>query len=319
VKKLALGIVAVAAAWAAVCGVRRPSNDRDWALDQQRLPIARIDGPIVTIDNVRNFTYRSESDYVPRWERRSYDLRRLDSVWFGVERFGQPGIAHTFLSFGFGSEYLAVSAEIRKEKGEIYSPLRGLLDQYEITYVLGDERDVIGLRTNFRKDEVFLYPVNATREKMQRAFLDVLHRVNGLARKPEFYNTLTNTCTTSIVRHVNSVTPRRIPFSMRVVLPAWSDRLAHELKLIGGHESFEQLQARHRIDGIAQRYGIGADFSRVIRRGYHHRDTESTENLCVLCVSVVDYFFAGKACVNRRPRAIQARKAFAVRTPAAET
>jgi hypothetical protein len=243
---------------AGVCAVRRPSTARNWSPDQAQLPRVTVEGPVITVENVRNFAYRSTSDYDVRYESRTYDLRKLDSLWFGLERFGQPGMAHTFLSFGFGEQYLAVSAEIRKEKGESFSPWRGLLDQYELMYVLADERDVIGLRTNHRKDPVWLYPVNAKPETIQRVFLDVAGRVNKLATDPEFYNTLTNTCTTNIVRHVNRIAPNKVPFSMRIVLPATSDRLARDLGLIGDGQ---------RIDLLAQKEGVGEDFSRVIRSG----------------------------------------------------
>lgn len=244
----------------------RPSNDRDWAPDQRVLPRATFAGNAVTIENVRHFRYRSESEFEPRYETRKYDLDRLDSVWFVVERFGStPGIAHTLLSFGFGEEHVAVSVEIRKERGETYSPWKGLLRRYELMYVVGDERDLIGLRTNHRRDIVYMYPVRTTREKMRQAFVGMLTRANGLAARPEFYNTLTSTCTTNIVRHVNTIAPRRVPFSYKVLLPAWSDHLAYELGLIPNELPFERVQSAHRIDQVAQRQPVGDDFSALIR------------------------------------------------------
>jgi hypothetical protein len=244
----------------------RPSMARDWSPDQSIVPRAAFAGDTVVVTNVRNFTYSSESEYSMRHETRSYDLRKLDSVWFVVERFGDtPGIAHTFLSFGFGGEYVAISVEIRKERGETFSPLRGLLRQYELMYVVGDERDIIGLRTNYRRDPVYLYPANTTPDKMRRVFVEMLERANKLADEPEFYNTLTNNCTTSVVRHVNTIS-QRIPFSYKIILPAYSDQLAYDVGLIPTDKPFEAVQAAHRIDGIAQRHGVDADFSRVIRR-----------------------------------------------------
>ena len=246
--------------------VERPSNHRDWSEDQRILPKARFDGERVTIENVRNFVYRSESEYEPRYETRTYDLDRLDSVWFIVERFGKPAIAHTLLSFGFGDEFVAISVEIRKERGESYSPLKGLLRNYELMYVVADERDAIGLRTHHRRDVVYLYPVKTSRERMRATFVDMLSRANKLAAEPEFYNTLTSTCTTNIVRHVNTISPRRVPFSHRVLLPAWSDRLAYDLGLIPNDEPFHIVQAAHRVDQIAQSAPIDDDFSIRIRR-----------------------------------------------------
>lgn len=259
--------LAVALLATILLALRRPSHERDWALDQRLLPTATVRGDVVEIRNVRNFAYRGEHDFEPRYETRTYDLRRLDSVWFMVERFGtKPGIAHTLLSFGFGDEFVAVSAEIRKEKGETYSPWRGLLREYELMYVIGDERDLIGLRTNHRRDEVYLYPMRTTPENMRKAFLGIVSRANDLATKPEFYNTLTNTCTTNIVRHVNDVVPGRVPFSFKVLLPAYSDRLAYDLGLIATDQPFESARRAYRIDRVAQSAGIDEKFSRVIRR-----------------------------------------------------
>jgi hypothetical protein len=244
----------------------RPSLEREWSPDQGVMPRATIDGGKVTIDKVRNFTYRATDDYTPAYEQRTYDLARLDSVWFVVERFGDaPAIAHTFLSFGFGKEYVAISVEIRKERGEVYSPLKGLLRQYELMYVVADERDVIGLRTHFRRDPVFLYPVRTTREQMRKMFLEMLARANQLAVEPEFYNTLTNNCTSNIVAHVNTLAPRKIPFSYKTLLPAYSDRLAYEIGLIPAEQAFHEVQAAHRIDLAAQREQVGPDFSTLIR------------------------------------------------------
>ena len=245
----------------------RPSQNRRWTADQRVLSRAQISGNKVTIENVRNFTYESESQYTPRYDTRTYDLEKLDSMWFMVERFGDtPGVAHTLISYGFGKEFVAISVEIRKEVGESYSPWKGLLRQYELMYVIGDERDLIGLRTNFRRDVVYLYPVRTTPAKMRQVFVDMVQRANKLASAPEFYNTLTSTCTTNIVRHVNTIAPRRIPFSYKVLLPAYSDHLAYDLGLIPTDQPFEAVQASHRIDQIAQKSGVGPDFSQVIRQ-----------------------------------------------------
>ena len=243
-----------------------PSAERDWSPDQRVMPRASVDGERVTIENVRNFSYKSTSEYVARYETRSYDLGKLDSAWFIVERFGDaPAIAHTFVSFGFGDEYVAISAEIRKERGESWSALRGLMRQYELMYVIADERDLIGLRTNHRRDPVYVYPVRTTPERIRRMFLDMLERSNRLASEPEFYNTLTNNCTSNIVRHVNAIS-NRVPFSYKVLFPAYSDQLAYELELIPTDRPFEAVQAAHRVDARAQQHGIGADFSRIIRQ-----------------------------------------------------
>jgi hypothetical protein len=244
----------------------RPSNDRDWSPDQQRLPIATFDGPLVTVENIRNFEYRSPADYTPRYYDKTFDLRKLESAWFVVEPFGKGAAAHTFVSFGFGgNDFVAVSVEIRKEKGESFSALKGLLRQYELMYVVGDERDLIKLRSNHRKDVVYLYPIHTTPGKMRAMFTSMLARANKLRVDPEFYNTATNTCTTNIVRHVNAISPRRVPFHPAVLLPGHSDRLAYDLGLIDKSLPFDAVRARHRINERAMKYADDPQFSLRIR------------------------------------------------------
>jgi hypothetical protein len=249
----------------------KPSNDRDWTPDQARLPWAEIAGRRVEVHNVRNARYRSTEDYDVAWEDRSYDLDRLRSAWFVVEPFESQdweGPAHTLMSFGFaGGDYLAISVEIRKEKGEGFSPWKGLLRQYEVMYVVGDERDLIQLRTNHRRDPVYLYPVRAPRERIEQMFVSMLRRANHLRQEPEHYNTLTNTCTTNIVRHVNELVPGRVPWSYKVLLPGYSDELAYELGLIDTELPFHAAKRHFRIDDDALRAAGQEDFSRRIRQG----------------------------------------------------
>lgn len=244
----------------------RPSNERDWALDQKVLSIADIRPPLVHVRNIRNFRYEAVDRYIPAYYDKTFDLRELDSAWFLVEPFGKGGAAHTFVSFGFADrDYLSISVEIRKEKGESFSAWKGLLSQYELMYVIGDERDLVKLRTNYRKDPVHLYRIDASRERIETMFLAMLARANRLAQKPEHYNTLTNTCTTNLVRHVNEVTPKKIPFSPAVLLPANSDRLAYDLKLIDTSLPFELVRSRANINALAARYADDPQFSRRIR------------------------------------------------------
>lgn len=256
--------IAISAAFIALV---RPSNDRDWSPDQERIATATFAGNTVHVHNVRNTHYRSTDDYDVHWEDRSYDLDRLESVWFMVEPFsGWRGPAHTLVSFGFGDgEYVAVSVEIRKERGESFSPLRGLFRQYELTYIVGDERDLIGLRANHRRDSVYLYPVRTTPDRMRAMFVSMLERANTLAERPEFYNTLTSTCTTNIVRHINVISPRRVPFSYKVLLPAYADDLAFDLGLIDTELSRDRFRQAHLINDLAELYADSVSFSSGIR------------------------------------------------------
>jgi hypothetical protein len=171
------------------------------------------------------------------------------------------------VSFGFSDgSYVAISVELRREPGETFSPVKGLLKQYELMYVVADERDVIRLRTGHRHDEVYLYPVRADAGQRRRLFVSMLTRANRLREHPEFYNTLTNTCTTNIVRHVNEIAPGKVPLSYKVLLPGYSDRLAYDLGLLDTDLPFDEAQARHHINARALRYADNPAFSALIRQ-----------------------------------------------------
>jgi hypothetical protein len=266
-RRLLIALCVIVAAYGLLVVIIRPSNDRDWAVDQSRLASAEFNGPVVTIQNVRNFRYASADRYDAKWGQRTYDLRRLESAWFVVEPFGGfEGAAHTFVSFGFGGgEFVAVSIEIRKEKGESFSALKGLLRQYELMYLVGDERDLIGLRANYRHDPVFLYPIRTTPERRRAMFVDMLTRANELVDRPEMYNTLTNTCTTNLVDHVNTIVPGRVPLRAGVIFPGYSDRLAYDVGLIETTLPFDAARAHFRINERAQRYADDPQFSLRIR------------------------------------------------------
>lgn len=246
----------------------RPSNERNWTPDTERTVDAVVTGDVVKIQNVRNAFYRSKSDFDVRWETRTYDMRKLETVWFMVEPFSDwRGPAHTLMSFGFSDgQYIGISVEIRKEEGESFSPVGGLLRQYELIYIVGDERDLIGLRANHRHDDVYLYKMRASPEQARELFVSMLARAIQVARKPEFYNTLTSTCTTNIVEHINVIAPGRIPLSYKTLLPAYSDELAFDLGLIDTALPREKFRAAHQVNEMAERYADSPDFSNAIRR-----------------------------------------------------
>jgi len=259
---VSLGIVLI------VYLVRTPSNDRNWADDQQTLPYATFNGSKVEVFNIRNFSYSSVDEYTPYYYDKVFDLDSLSSVDYIVEPFSGIGAAHTFVSFGFDNgDYVAISVEIRKEQGESFSAIKGLLRSYELMYVIADEKDVVKLRTNYRKDTVYLYPAETSRENMRKLFIDMLTRANTLREHPEFYNTLTNTCTTNIASHINAITPRRIPWDLRLLLPKNSDELAYELGLIDNSMPLEELRNKHHINSLAEEYADSPVFSKQIRIG----------------------------------------------------
>ena len=201
-----------------------PSQDRDWAPEYAKLVHATINGDLVTIHNIRNFDYRTETDFTPRYYDKTFDLRQLDSVDVIATYWMGDAIAHVFLSFGFsGKDFLAISIETRRERGESYSTIAGFFKQYELFYVVADERDLIRLRTNYRKDppeDVYLYRSRAPADNARRLFLDYIREINALAEKPEFYNALTTNCTTSILTHTR-VNQGNLPLSWKVLLSGY--------------------------------------------------------------------------------------------------
>ena len=246
----------------------RPSNERAWAADQERLPEASIDvNGRLRVQNVRNAVYRSTNDFDVVWEQRTYALDDVESLWFIVEPFADwRGPAHTFLSFGFrDGRYLAISVEIRKEQGEAFSPLKGLLRQYELAYVFGDERDLIGVRAIHRRDDVFLYRMRATPEQARAILVSMVNRSEHIADQPEFYNTLTNTCTSNIVDHVLEIAPGTIPWSYKTILPAYSDDLAFDLNLIETDLPSDRYRDAHRINSLVEAHADHPQFSKMIR------------------------------------------------------
>lgn len=245
-----------------------PSNHLNWKDDQKILPYAEINKNLVSIHNIRNFSYTSTSEYTKNYYDKVYDTNKLKKVWYIVEPFsGFPGSAHTFLSFEFENNvFVSISVEIRKEQDESFSAVKGLFNQYELMYVIADEKDVIKLRSNYRNDLVYVYPINTTKEKAVKLFIDMIDRVNSLKNNPEFYNTVTNNCTINIVRHVNKITPKRVPlFNLRVVLPENSDKLAYNLGLIDTKLSFEKAREYFNINHRAIKYADNKDFSVKIR------------------------------------------------------
>jgi len=189
--------VVVLVAWLAI----PPSNERDWQPDVATLAYADMDGDRVTVHNVRNAEYRTETDYTVRLEDRALDLSKLRSLDLFLVHWGSPLIAHTIISWGFeGDQYLAISIETRKEKGQQYSALRGFFRQYELVFVVADERDVVRLRTNVRGEDVHVYRLDVPPADARVLLLRYLEEVNQLRKRPQWYNALTDNCTTGIQR-----------------------------------------------------------------------------------------------------------------------
>jgi Domain of unknown function (DUF4105) len=258
-----LPIVAVALWWSSI----PPSNARDWTPDVARTARATFDGSHVTIHNVRNFNYRSENDYDQRWETRTYDLDRIQGVDLFISFWGPTEIAHTIVSWAFDDgQHLAISIETRKEKGESYSALRGFFRQYELYYVVADERDLVGLRTNHRGEQVYLYRLRATPAQARALLVDYLEEVNSLAEHPEWYNALTQNCTTTIRGHTQHIGAAG-SLDWRMLANGHLDELLYERGQIDTSLLFADLKLRSNITDKAKAADDSPDFSAKIRQG----------------------------------------------------
>jgi hypothetical protein len=258
-----LPIVAVALWWSSI----PPSNSRDWTPDVARTARTTFDGSHVTIQNVRNFNYRSENDYDQRWETRTYDLNRIQGLDLFISFWGPTEIAHTIVSWDFDDgQHLAISIETRKEKGESYSALRGFFRQYELYYVVADERDLVGLRTNYRGEQVYLYRIRVPPAQARALLVDYLDEVNSLADHPEWYNALTQNCTTTIRGHTQHIGAAG-SFDWRMLVNGHLDELLYERGQIDTSLPFADLKLRSDITDKAKAADDSPDFSAKIRQG----------------------------------------------------
>lgn len=244
-----------------------PSNDREWQAEVAVLPYATFNGDQVTVHNIRNFDYRTETDFTPAYYDRTYDLTKLDSADLVAAYWMGPMIAHIFLTFGFGDDHLAISIEARKEATEGYSSIKGFFKQYELIYIVGDERDLIRVRTNYRKDppeEVYLYPLAGSIDNAKRVFLGYMQTINELRERPKFYNTLTANCTNVIWMHTR-LNPGHVPFSWKILLSGYTPEYLYEQGKLATDLSFKELQSRARINNRAREADQSPEFSRLIR------------------------------------------------------
>jgi hypothetical protein len=261
---LVVSLGAVLVWWSTI----EPSNDRQWLRDVAKPATAEFDGDLVTLRNIRDFEYRSEFDYTPRWYDKTFDLRALDSLDLIAVYWMGDAIAHTFLSFGFGDERVAISIETRKEEGEDYSTLAGFFRRYELYYVVADEKDLIGLRTTYRdpNEDVYLYKLNIPKEKIQELFLQYATTLNRLSKQPEFYNTATTNCTTNLVTNVRAIAGQ-VPFSWKMLLSGYFAELVYERGALDQDLPFDDLRQLSHINKRSQAANGAADYSQRIRRG----------------------------------------------------
>jgi len=249
------------------------SNDKNWIDQQKILTKSTSSWSEISISNIRNFDYKKwdsfgfEIDYYDK----TFDLDKITSLDFILVPFAFDDlIAHSFLSFWFEDwSYISFSIEWRKEKWESYSPFKGLFRKYELIYIVWDEKDLIDLRVNYDKDKVYLYPIKIDKEMNQKLFLSLLERVNYLEQNPEFYNTLFDSCTVSLWKHLKEIWSEKVWLDLSLLFPWLADKYLFKLWLIDTDaKNIEELRKKHLINNLWEKYENFEDFSLRIRNKY---------------------------------------------------
>jgi Domain of unknown function (DUF4105) len=244
-----------------------PSNDRIWADDVAQMSTGTVDGNRVTLHNVRNFDWRSNTDYTQRWETRHYELDRLNSVDMIMSYWSGPAIAHMLISFGFDDgEHVVFSVEIRREKIESFSEIGGFFKEFELSVIATDERDVIRVRTNVRGEDDYLYSLRMPVAAMRSLFLAYIDEANTLVRAPRFYNTITVNCTT-LVYHMMKRIVGYLPLNYRLVFSGYLPEYVYRVGGLDQRYSLQELRARGRITDRAKKADRSDTFSADIRQG----------------------------------------------------
>jgi hypothetical protein len=245
------------------------SNDRDWQDDVSVLPYATVQNNLVTVHNIRNLTYRTETDFDAHYYNRTFNLNTLDSVDLICVYWMGNSIAHIMMSFSFNDrEFVTFSIETRKEKGEDYSAIKGFFKQYELIYIVGDERDLIRVRTDYRnpQEDVYLYRTRVDRKRAQKLFIEYIRQINMMKDKPVWYNTLTTNCTTNIVRHIRTFS-NNIRYNWKILLSGYAPLYAYEMGILDTRVPFKDLEKLSYINPKAHLIGNDPEFSRKIREG----------------------------------------------------
>lgn len=267
-KKLIFSLNALIICWH--LGIK-PSNERNWVPENKKIPQAIIHGDKITVKNIRDFAYKTEEDFTPHYYTREFDLSKLKSVDIALVYWGSKAIAHTMLSFGFDDDkYLTFSIETRKEVGEGYSALKGFFRNYELIYIAGDERDLIRLRSNFRKEDVYLYRLITPPARAQKILLDYLKKANSLNETPEFYNVLQDNCTTGLFQHFENINPA-LKFDYRVIVNGYLDEFIHELNGFKTSLPFDKYKKISLINDLALEANDSPEFSKIIRSRFNDK------------------------------------------------
>jgi len=247
---------------------KNPTNKKNWRPDQVKLAWTNIKNNQAKIYNIRHCTYRNKKDFDVTYYDRVFDLNRINTLDFVFQPFHEyPLAAHTFLSFGFNdNNHICVSVEARRTKNKDYSSILGLLNYFELIYIVADEADILKLRTRHYRDKVFVFPIKVEKQKIQDLFLDVFKQINKLKDRPEFYHTFKNTCSSNLIKHFNAALKTKLPISWQVLLPAYIDRYLYKHDLINTNLALKKARQRFLINDLSDKYHDHPDYSKKIRQ-----------------------------------------------------
>jgi hypothetical protein len=274
---VALTASALVAVW--YFGFVLPKSDEDWILVHQRMPEVTFDGDLVHVKNVRNFSWRTTDDVTPDYYDRTYDLNALNSVYFVISPiFDLRPVAHVWVTFGFSDgKYVSISVEARGVKERPFGLFRSMFRQFQLIYVVGDERDIVGLRGTIWQNEVRFYPVNTTEERKRAIFVDMLKRADSLGKHPEFYHLIANNCMNNITYHVIRISGRPVPSNLALLLTGFSDRAAYDYGFIDTHGlPFVKAREVFRIDEWMRDTPLDDGFSQRLRENLARQVNEAT-------------------------------------------
>ncbi|EKE21504.1 MAG: hypothetical protein ACD_7C00209G0001 [uncultured bacterium] len=246
---------------------KRPSHNRDWEIGQEKLPKIEIERNEMVVKNFRDFNWQDNGEVENIYREEKFDLDELQGVDVIISHFSKfEGMAHIFLSFRFADDRnMVISVESRREIGEDFSPFWGILRKFEIIYVIGSEKDIAGVRTDIRKERVYLYPTVATPKEAKALFLLIAKDINSIYAKPVFYNTLLNNCTNIVTRRVEAISEIRFPLTYKTILPGFMDEVLYDLKLIPNSKPFDEVKNYYRIDNEKVNRN-NPDYSKQIRK-----------------------------------------------------
>ncbi|MEA3323435.1 MAG: DUF4105 domain-containing protein [Patescibacteria group bacterium] len=246
---------------------QKPSHDRTWELGHGKLPHIQISDNDIVVKDMRDFTWNDDGGADDKYITERFELDKMNRLDVIVSHFSDSdALAHIFMSFGFeNGQHIVVSVETRREAHEKFSTIQGLLNKFELIYVVGTERDVIGMRTNVRGEKVYLHNVDVDAQAIQKLFALITADINAIYNQPVFYNTLSHNCTNAITRRAEEVADINFPFSYKMLLPGFVDEVLYDMDIIVKKGTFEETEAKAEIDNEKVNRD-DANFSQQIRQ-----------------------------------------------------